>query len=292
MPETVYRYLRATCGEPVTVERLGGLSRGQVYRARCPRRSVIVKGAARSAEVSFYRTVAPTLAAHAVATPALEWSAQDGETWWLIQEDIPHPLPRERWHADPELLAVLRRLHASEVTPVSERSDSYRPEWSPQMTAAALSVLPGPAVDQLKPLLEALRQEHQHLFTPQCSISGDPNPTNWGVRADGTLVLYDWERFCSGTPALDLAITVPGLGAAVAFQQVAVRYLQAGRRPTEPALSPDNPEHLAHDVSIAKVWSVVEFLSLYASGALRNGPVLDWLVQRFPDWVLHVTRRR
>ncbi len=295
LPEPVRQYLAATYGAPLAIERLGGMSRGRVYRVRCPGRSVVVKGMGHSGEVDFYQTVAPALAEHGVATPTLEWSGQDGETWWLILEDIPHPLPQERWLADPELLAVLHRLHASEILPSPERPAAYRPEWTPRMTEAALSLLPDPAARQLAPVLETMRRAHPHLFAPRCPISGDPNPLNWGLRYDGTLVLYDWERFCAGTLALDLAITVPGLGDAAAFQRVAAAYLQAGR-PESPSAETASPrggdEGLADDIAVAKVWSVVEFLSLYASGAIRGGVAIEGLVQRFPGWVRWVAEGR
>jgi hypothetical protein len=288
LPEPVRRYLGATCGAPLAIERLGGMSGGRVYRVRCPGRSVVVKGMGHSSEVDFYRTVASALAEQGVATPALEWSGQDGETWWLVLEYIPLPLPPERWLADPELLAVLRRLHASEIPPSPERPTAYRPEWTPRMTEAALALLPGPVARQLAPVLETMRRAHPDLFAPRCPISGDPNPLNWGLRDDGMLALYDWERFCAGTPALDLAITVPGLGDAAAFQQVAAAYLQAGRAespPAETASPRGRDEGLARDIAVAKVWVVVEFLSHHASGAIRGGVAIEGLVQRFPGWV-------
>ena len=70
-----------------------------------------------------------------------------------------------------------------------------------------------------------MEQASQHLFRPVCAISGDPNPVNWGLRDDGTLALFDWERFGRCSPALDLAITVPGLGDETAYRAVATSYL-------------------------------------------------------------------
>lgn len=285
-PETLGQYLRATYGEPGAVERLGGLGQGQVYRVRCPLGSCIVKGAARSGEVSFYRTSAGVLAGHGVATPALHWSGQEAGEWWLILEDVPRALPRGRWEADPEVLAVLRRLHTSGIAPAPGSPAAYRPTWLAAMTETALSCLPKPSADRLAPLLRTMQESHQHLFAPWCAISGDPNPTNWGLREDGTLVLYDWERFCLGTPALDLAITIPGLGDATIFQRVASGYLRNAADST-----PETTARLASDIAVAKVWSVAEFLNLHASGNLPRVAAVDWLVQRFPDWVRGIGER-
>src|SRR5579883_2966731 len=63
-------------------------------------------------------------------------------------------------------------------------------------------------------------QPRESIFYTKVAPTGDPNPTNWGLRADGTIVLYDWERFGQATPAIDLAITVPGLGDRAVFQKV------------------------------------------------------------------------
>jgi hypothetical protein len=49
---------------------------------------------------------------------------------------------------------------------------------------------------------------------------------------------------------------------------------------------------LARDIAVAKVWSVVEFLSHHASGSVRGGVAIEGLVQRFPDWVRQVAVER
>lgn len=279
-PEAIHRHLASTRGDVVAVEPLRGIAAGRVFRVRAARGSVIVKGASREAEAWFYLETAGALAEYGVATPMLEWCEREGDAWWLVLEDIPRPLPRERWLADPAVLAVLRRLHRSGVAP-PDAPDTYLPAWDEPMTAAARSTLPREAADRVAPLLERLREAHQHLFAPNCPISGDPNPTNWGLRANGTLVLYDWERVCLGAPALDLAVTIPGLGDPDAFRQVARGYLTTGPQ------SPDDAaiEALAHDIAVAKAWSVVELLSHVAQGRISPDTPLDWLRERFPGWL-------
>lgn len=121
---------------------------------------------------------------------------------------------------------------------------------------------------------------------PQCWISGDPNPTNWGLRADGTLVLYDWERFGRATPAIDLAITVPGLGNWADFQMVATTYLQQEKNSSSP--TPQEVALLTGEVAAAKVWSVIEYVSQYQMGAITRSPQIDMLIQRIPAWVEHI----
>ena len=84
-------------------------------------------------------------------------------------------------------------------------------------------------------------------------ISGDPNPTNWSVREDGTVVLFDWERVGYGTPALDLAITVPGLGTPDDYRRVVEGYLRAGPSPELTAPQEGPVERLAYDIALANL---------------------------------------
>jgi aminoglycoside phosphotransferase (APT) family kinase protein len=276
-PEPVRRHIRESYGEPTAVERLGGMSLGSVYRVRFQSASAVVKANPGPREARFYATTAPALRERGVPCPALEWSGHVAGAYWMILEDVPHPLPPERWLADPEMLAVLGRLHTTTLAHPPPESDLFRPAWTDEITEAALSCFPEADAAELRPALRDLQERHQYLFLPQCLISGDPNRTNWGLRDDGTLVLYDWERFGYGTPPLDLAIATPGFGDAATFALVASRYA-AG---SQPALR----EQLAYDIGIAKVWNVVEFLYMYATGDAAGHVRVDALVDKFPSWL-------
>lgn len=97
-------------------------------------------------------------------------------------------------------------------------------------------------------------------------------------------MLYDWERFGRGTPALDLAISIPGLGDNASYARLAQSYAEEWREAIGTRPSPFR--ELSRDIGIAKVWSVVEFLSLHASDA-ANIPdqMIDRLVGIVPQWV-------
>ena len=273
------RRLATIVGAIETVEPLGGLSGSPVLRVRGAGGSVVVKGGARAAELEFYRVVAPLLSDRGVATPGVRWAGQAAGRRWLVLEDVARSLPRERWLADAEVLAVLARLHESEGLPALRSRDAYRPAWTASTTASALAALPSAEADHLAPPLTALAGAAGGLFAPRCPVSGDPNPTNWGLRDDGTLVLFDWERFGRGTPALDLAPTLPGLGTAADYHRVARRYLAAARNRGRSA------EVLARDVGLAKAWTAVEFLAGATEGRVPDGPHLTWLREHFPPWV-------
>lgn len=290
LPALVRHQLDALGAVPRTIARLGGMGGGRVYRVRHPGGALIVKRTTRPAEPHLYRTLAPALARRGIGLPALAWAGRDGAGWWLILEDIPAPLPGERRLADPAALAMLRRLHTGALAPADLPRDGYHPAWTARLDELALAALPPDARGPLAPLLAGLREDNQALFAPTCPIHGDPNPANWGLRFDGSLVLYDWERLTLGTPALDLAITVPGLGDDAAYRRVAAAYLGAG----DPAPHPPGPaalDALARAIAAAKLWSVVEFLGGVATAAIRPDPALAALLQGVPAWVGRIAAR-
>jgi hypothetical protein len=256
---------------------LGGMSGAGVWRLRLASgRSVIAKAIPWGAEPVFYRQVAPRLTALGVPTPILEWSFDEPDVCWLFLEDIPTPLPRERWLADPEMCAILRRLHTLPPNDSLRIEDGYRPEWSDAMTERALALLPSDESPAIGDMLRRLQSARRHLFRDGGLISGDPNPTNWGIRANGALVLFDWERFSRGAPALDLAITAPGLGDADAFRQIARQYLDD---------TGDAADWLARDIALAKVWSVVEFLAnVTDAGDSPASEVGKQILPHLPGW--------
>ncbi|MBA3959147.1 MAG: hypothetical protein H0X60_01960 [Chloroflexi bacterium] len=68
-----------------------------------------------------------------VGVPDLLWSMDMGDASWIVLEDIPASRPRERWLADPAVMAALRRLHESELPPF-DLPATFRPKWSDAMT--------------------------------------------------------------------------------------------------------------------------------------------------------------
>jgi aminoglycoside phosphotransferase (APT) family kinase protein len=249
----------------------------------------VVKGGAKAAEAEFYERIAPVLRGRGVGVPDLLWGGEDAGERWLIIEEIPTPLPRKRWGADPEVVAALARIHtAGDALPPLRAGDAFRPEWSEETTAMAIRALGDPngdGLDDVATVLAGMQEDAAPLFAPACPLSGDPNPANWGLRSDGSLVLYDWERFCRGTPALDLAALVPGLGTPEDFEDVAASYAAVLTNAGEPTAASLDVAALARDSALAKAWNVVEVLAGIAAGQEGAGQMADWLRGAFPDWV-------
>lgn len=277
-PQRVRSTISAMFGVPNAIEPLHGLSGASVWRVTFAEQRVIVKRTHSRREADVYRLLAPHLAEQGVTCPALLWSGQDDDTHWLLLEEIPQPLPRSRWLADRDLLGVLYRLHQSALPPVIE---PFRPDWTDAMTAQVLDLF-ADSTAHLQDQLVRFQTLSQPLFRVKRWISGDPNPANWGLRADGSIVLFDWERLGLGAPALDLAISVPGLGQPADFQAVAAGYL-AHDSPAQPDRAA--VEELAREIAIAKTWNVVEFLSMAASGDPALQSRIPALAQALPAWL-------
>ena len=272
------------------VERLGGMSGSRVLRVRGERGRAVVKGGAKAAETEFYEVIAPILAARGAGVPELLWAGVAGDERWLIIEEVPTPLPRERWGPDPEVLAALARIHSARRCPAALALRRCVPAGSgrrrrPALAMEALVSPGGGDLGEVAALLAGMQVAAAPLFAPVCPLSGDPNPANWGLRTDGSLVLFDWERFCRGTPALDLAAIVPGLGTPEEFAAVAGGYLAARtrlvirprRRWTSPSLRARSRWRRRG------TWSSCWRGSPPATGARSR--MLDWLRGSFPEWV-------
>jgi thiamine kinase-like enzyme len=158
----------------------------------------------------------------------------------------------------------------------------FRPQWTDAMASAALAWFPPSIDDELRHLLGPLQLDAQELFQPTCLVSGDPNPRNWGVRHDGSLVLFDWERFGRATPMIDVAISVPSLAGPEVFVAAARSYLN----------TPDRlaAEAFARQCAIAKTWTVVELLSELHGHESPPGDLMMYLIERFLPWLREIDR--
>lgn len=281
-PSAVESHLAARYGAAQSIEPLSGLSGANVWRVRFAQHSFVVKMTTSANEPAFYGSVAPTLRSHGIGIPALEWSVALPDATWLVLEDIPRAFPKERWLADSEQIAVLRRLHQSIIVPWPDLPGRYQPRWIDSMTDATLAWMGTASAAPLRPILDALQIAAQPLFAPTCPISGDPNPMNWGLREDGTLVLFDWERFSRATPAIDVAITVPGLGDAQTMRLVAARYLDTHDGQAVAVMT--------REIAIAKAWTVVELFSFLGEPAPPPHAVVAHLCENFPVWLQQVAR--
>lgn len=284
LPRPVTAWLEARYGRLVALMQLGGMRGGSVYQARFSGVSVVVKASATPRELHFYRNVAGALAKRGIAAPALLWSTLVEDTAWLVLEDLPQLRPRRRWSADHELLGVLCRLHVVTAGSAYLPTDMGVRALTEPMNERMLARFSAAAARELGPRLARLQRAGAHLFRPWCNLAGDPSEANWGRRADGTLVLLDWARFGLGTPALDLARTVPGLGDSAAFAQVAGSYHAQWQRHRDSV--PWTAGQLCNDIVLAKLWTIVALMSTEGTATRATSqPTMEELVTRVPAWI-------
>jgi aminoglycoside phosphotransferase (APT) family kinase protein len=256
LPAEVLRAAEHRTGAVAWIELLGGLSGRTVRAVHGEDASVVVKGPAPAPEVAVARGLRSTLGHHGVRTPTVFAVIEtQGAGTWIVQEYLARPLPRERWGADAEVIGMLRALHAVPPGAVDGLPDQYRPSWDDVLTSAAAASLA--ADNATTDRLQQLARRAWPLFVPRLVISADPNPLNWRIDDHDRPVLLDWERITVASPAIDLAIVLPGLPDRASVAAVRAVY-------GEGAPSTD-------EVLLAKAWSVVEF----AASAPPGGPNHD-----------------
>ncbi len=278
-PDALVDALRARRGRSLAAARLSGMSGADVWRVRGELGGAVVKRAADPREHRFYTAVASDLRARGVAIPDLLAAHAETGAYWLALEELPTALPRARWLADPDVLGNLARLHAtpwSALTGAGSPSAWYRCRRTAEITRVVAAVATPRGATPLAELLERAAR----VLAGGGVISGDPNPRNWGLRPDGSAALFDWERFGTGSPAFDLAITVPGLGAPGDFARVAAAYAALA--------APGAAAPSAADIALAKVWNVVEFLSLEYTHPAIDRASLAALRAALPGWLEQV----
>ncbi len=233
-------------------------------------RRIIEKSPVSEVEYAFYHAAAPRLGLAGVASPAL--LSADAPLRRLRLEYIPHPVDQDAVASD-EVLSMLARLHDYPPDP----SWTCHPHgWSAAALEASLALLalPERAVQQMR----CFHQHSEALFRHPGLISGDSNAGNWGRRDNGEWVLFDWERFGTGSPAIDLAPLIKGMGTPQAFKAMADRYhLIAGY--------PDGRD-LAKEIAIAKAWIVTEVVLLLHARQKSDYPrYLSWYREHLPGWL-------
>ncbi len=258
IPEAVTSWVAELLGAVDNIQPLSGIAGPGAFRVHLTSGSVIVKGSQAAGERLFYERYAPRVREAGVGIPGVYGTAGLEGRHWVVMEDIPSALPRSRWELFDDTITQLARLHARGWNePLADAV--FSPLWDDAVTQAALTWCGDAAIGDA--LVQAQHQSAE-IFQPYTWLSGDPNPTNWRVRSDGTLVLLDWERFCLGHPAIDLAILLPGANGFRRETAEQAARLWMARSPRYAG----SVEMLADAMQLAKLWSAVEFLA----GAARE----------------------
>ncbi|MBZ0057269.1 MULTISPECIES: phosphotransferase family protein [unclassified Leclercia] len=232
--------------------------------------TVIEKCPVGDVEYAFYHSAATELKQAGIATPTL-WSS-DATMRKLTLEFIPHPV-EQSFVASDNAIRMLGRLHRY---PVNSAWRYHTHQWSASALQKSLLLLAIP--EKCAQQLRRFQQCSDVLFSGQGLVSGDSNAGNWGRRENGEWVLFDWERFGQGSPGIDLAPLIKGMGTKQTFIDLAERYCQLSGQ--------HNVHDLAREIAIAKAWIVTEVIVLLDARQKRAFPLyLNWYQEHLPEWL-------
>lgn len=252
--------LEAEVGSPLTLSRLPGVGGPGCYWVKGPDRDAILKYGLPERQAWFYREWAPRLQASGLAVPRLLASGYRPD--WILLEKLPSALPQDRWQGDPEVLRYLAAWHRLSQDWLGELVDGYGYGWHDQTLEELRGLVDDRTLDQMADIISLQRTLWEQLFQPMAWIHGDPNPTNWLLTASGRIALIDWSRYGRAHPAIDLAISMPGLPTSDLFMKQAQQYLQFN-----PDLSPQ-AEPLGRIIALGKLWTCIDFMAMAKRGEL------------------------
>jgi len=220
--------------------------------------------------VDFYRTVAPNLVG--VNTPIL--LKVDGRDLYI--ERIHNAVTLNELRSRVDLYSQLANLHRSEYLPEVPVKNHT---WTISDTIEALNTLALP--DEMASSIKRMQSLSGKIFERKALISGDTNDGNWGTRNNRELVLFDWERFSKGSPAIDLAPLVHGLGSINEYERIVSQYIKYNSEVPE--------KELIENLIIAKCWIIIEVVNIFVR---RNKPdqekYIDWYRSNIPKWLASV----
>ncbi|MEH0759748.1 choline kinase [Vibrio sp. 16] len=232
----------------------------------------IRKRGASEVEINLYQTAAPHLTGVNIPT-LVKLDEKD-----LYIERVPNPISLTALRSKPkELFSQLASLHHSNYSPPFPVKTH---QWTTEATEDALNVLRLPEYHASKVI--EIQQLSSCLFQQPNLISGDTNDGNWGTRANGDLVLFDWERFGKGSPAIDLAPLVAGLGTLEDYREIIRQYTQYSTLLTK--------QELERHLVIAKCWIIIEVVNILVSRDNSDKEkYITWYRNHIPDWLDRVS---
>jgi len=267
MSDVLRRQIVSSTGPDQEWTRLGGQSGRKVFSVVGSRGSCVLKLDPHVIEQKFYTRFAMEVSESGLGVPRLLGHSQDE---YLLLERVDTDLEP---NIEPQtLVEELHRLHA---TVAVQRDDVlFQPQWPSDLTGKALERL-NVSDRAIWRRAGECRDITLDAWAPECVISGDPNPSNWGRRERGQLVLFDWERFGVGQPELDVAIVMRGLPSRGEIEAVASHYSALPGR--------GSPEETYQRLLAWKVWTVLEFVTEPQNPARER--TTQWLALNFGQWI-------
>jgi len=267
MSDVLRRQIVSSTGPDQEWTRLGGQSGRKVFSVVGSRGSCVLKLDPHVIEQKFYTRFAMEVSESGLGVPRLLGHSQDE---YLLLERVDTDLEP---NIEPQTL--VEELHRLHTTVAVQRDDVlFQPQWPSDLTGKALERL-NVSDRAIWRRAGECRDITLDARAPECVISGDPNPSNWGRRERGQLVLFDWERFGVGQPELDVAIVMRGLPSRGEIEAVASHYSALPGR--------GSPEETYQRLLAWKVWTVLEFVTEPQNPARER--TTQWLALNFGQWI-------
>jgi len=227
--------------------------------------------------------VSPMLRRQSIRVPKLLDAGLDPVSW-LVLEALPETLPRARWLGDPDTIAYLAQWHSQGTELMRGFPYGFRFHWDEALMDNAVTTLESDVATRLHQISRQFSDEFEELFQPVVWIHGDPNPSNWLIDSQGQVVLTDWARVGHGHPAIDLAILMAGMPDRGRVVKVVRRYREFHAMPSA------SESHLVTLVTLAKLWSFVDFIAMSNRGELSQdgSESLGWLKKELRPWVAQI----
>lgn len=257
-------------------ENVAQMGNATVRRITLHGRPAIHKQDVTRVELCFYKYAAPELSSQGLAVPLvfeLDMAARD-----LALEYIPYAITQYELRDNIAFIQMLTALHTS---PLTYRYPLHHHSWYEKAQDITCQQLNLSAA--ARSALQRIKAASDALFYPAGMISGDSNAGNWARRAGGDIVLFDWKRFGMGSPAIDLAPLIKGMGTAADYYALAECYCRINRRYRVEALS--------RAIAISKAWIVTQVMKLlYIRQKAALSLYTEWYKNNLPDWLSQVSR--
>lgn len=259
----------------MTDQNLAMMGEAKVSKTTFENQPVIHKTPVSPTEAYFYREVLTQPGASCISAPNL-LAANPGNGLWI--EYIPHAVDQaETCH--PDFMRALAAVHEAELSLDNSRLFPFR--WIAADTERAIARFEPEQRRLIDRHLPVYFDRQASIFDPVGPVSGDTNAFNWGRRDSGELVLFDWERFGVGSPAIDLAPMIPGLPEIDLVDRYCSAYL--GVREDVQM----HPEELRKQVLTVMAWVVIEVVNiLHDRGKAQVERYMEWFNRRFGRWLV------
>ncbi|MCY0907006.1 MAG: aminoglycoside phosphotransferase family protein [Sulfobacillus thermotolerans] len=263
LDERVRAHVVAITGNPVTKVPMMGVGGPGILKFQGPQGEVVLKYT-NAPEAVFYKNCAPIVRGKGLGIPDVYAQGDVEGKPWVLMEVIPTIIgpPYIPWLSNQ--IEYLARLHSlgQESPDMLGTLPTRLVAWTPQDVDDAVSLWEG---DDAAALVDFLHMPWPPLTGKPVLISGDPNPTNWGKRVTGQLVLFDWAEASWSHPAYDLAVLCGGFPDEGTVKVVVERYLE---RTTIPASG--HVDQWVSWVLTAKLVSFVWFAAWWRRGRLTK----------------------